>query len=306
MRAELLEGFVRRHRVPAVAAALVRADGSVEVQVAGTRRRGSDAPALASDRWHIGSCTKTFTAVLWACLVEGGRRRVGHAHCRRLRRPRRRPSGVGWSDHRRRAALPGWLRPEHRPHSDAAGLARHPSSRRAAHRRCSSSAAGAAPAAGPVCLLEPELHRRRRRHRPTGWNAIRTGPARPSLRAPQHQLGRLRRAPGDLGASGPAPTRCRRPVPRPSRRPGRAQKRQPRGVRLGGATAPHRRGLAAFCRIFLTEGGDLLHPGTIERLLAQPPGRGTRMSMGWVKPPICGEPHTPCKAPTPCGPPPRF
>ena len=42
---------------------------------------------------------------------------------------------------------------------------------------------------------------------------------------------------------------------------------------------------AAFCRIFLTEGGDLLHPGTIERLLAQPPGRGTRMSMGWVKPP---------------------
>ena len=25
-----------------------------------------------SDRWHIGSCTKTFTAVLWACLVERG------------------------------------------------------------------------------------------------------------------------------------------------------------------------------------------------------------------------------------------
>jgi CubicO group peptidase (beta-lactamase class C family) len=26
-----------------------------------------------SDRWHIGSCTKTFTAALWGCLVESGR-----------------------------------------------------------------------------------------------------------------------------------------------------------------------------------------------------------------------------------------
>ena len=38
----------------------------------GVRRRGSQDAALASDRWHIGSCTKTFTAVLWACLVERG------------------------------------------------------------------------------------------------------------------------------------------------------------------------------------------------------------------------------------------
>lgn len=39
----------------------------------GVRRRGSQDAALTSDRWHIGSCTKTFTAVLWACLVEQGR-----------------------------------------------------------------------------------------------------------------------------------------------------------------------------------------------------------------------------------------
>ncbi len=38
----------------------------------GVRRRGSQGAALASDRWHIGSCTKTFTAALWACLVERG------------------------------------------------------------------------------------------------------------------------------------------------------------------------------------------------------------------------------------------
>ena len=40
----------------------------------GVRRRGSRDPALVSDRWHIGSCTKTFTAALWGRLVE-----LGHA-----------------------------------------------------------------------------------------------------------------------------------------------------------------------------------------------------------------------------------
>ena len=38
----------------------------------GVRRRDSGDDALASDRWHIGSCTKSFTAVLWARLVERG------------------------------------------------------------------------------------------------------------------------------------------------------------------------------------------------------------------------------------------
>ena len=38
----------------------------------GVRRRGSRDAVLASDRWHIGSCAKAFTAALWACLVERG------------------------------------------------------------------------------------------------------------------------------------------------------------------------------------------------------------------------------------------
>ena len=38
----------------------------------GVRQRGSRDAALASDQWHIGSCTKAFTAALWACLVERG------------------------------------------------------------------------------------------------------------------------------------------------------------------------------------------------------------------------------------------
>lgn len=71
---ELLRRFVQRHRVPAVAAAVVPAEGSVEEHVVGVRRRGSRDLALATDRWHIGSCTKTFTAALWGRLVE-----LGHA-----------------------------------------------------------------------------------------------------------------------------------------------------------------------------------------------------------------------------------
>ena len=48
------------------------ARGPVKVHVAGVRRRDSGDAALTSDRWHIGSCTKSFTAVLWARLVERG------------------------------------------------------------------------------------------------------------------------------------------------------------------------------------------------------------------------------------------
>ncbi|MYI18902.1 MAG: beta-lactamase family protein [Acidimicrobiia bacterium] len=69
---EPLRRFAKRHRVPAVAAAVVPAEGPVEVHVFGVRRRGSRDPALVSARWHIGSCTKTFTAALWGRLVELG------------------------------------------------------------------------------------------------------------------------------------------------------------------------------------------------------------------------------------------
>ena len=73
MNDELLRRFARRYRVPAVAACVAAAEGPVDVHVVGVRRRGSQDAALASDRWHIGSCTKTFTAALWACLVERGK-----------------------------------------------------------------------------------------------------------------------------------------------------------------------------------------------------------------------------------------
>ncbi len=67
---QLLDGFCDRDRVPAVAAAVIAADGSVEAAVAGVLRRGTADRVTVSDAWHIGSCGKTMTAVLWARLVE--------------------------------------------------------------------------------------------------------------------------------------------------------------------------------------------------------------------------------------------
>lgn len=34
--------------------------------------------------------------------------------------------------------------------------------------------------------------------------------------------------------------------------------------------------------VFLNQGGDLLEPGSVERLLALPPGKGRGMAMGWA------------------------
>lgn len=69
---ELLIGFRRRFGVPALGAAVVAANGSLDVDVIGDRRRGGADPATVNDQWHIGSCAKAITAALYARLVEQG------------------------------------------------------------------------------------------------------------------------------------------------------------------------------------------------------------------------------------------
>jgi D-alanyl-D-alanine carboxypeptidase len=60
-------------KVPALAGALVTADGGLEgVWVAGTRRAGGEERVTADDLWHIGSCTKSMTSTLIALLVARG------------------------------------------------------------------------------------------------------------------------------------------------------------------------------------------------------------------------------------------
>lgn len=69
---QILNEFRQRNGVPAVGASIVDADGETISHVIGTRRRDLPDEALVSDRWHIGSCTKSITAALWARLVELG------------------------------------------------------------------------------------------------------------------------------------------------------------------------------------------------------------------------------------------
>lgn len=71
--AEPLVRFRSRYHVPAVIGAVVQRDGWVDARAIGVTRRNRDAePVTTDDRWHIGSCGKSITAVLWARLVEAG------------------------------------------------------------------------------------------------------------------------------------------------------------------------------------------------------------------------------------------
>lgn len=69
---DALDSFRTEHGVPAVVGAIVEQDGRMESAAVGTRARNGAALATIDDQWHIGSCGKSMTAVLWACLVEAG------------------------------------------------------------------------------------------------------------------------------------------------------------------------------------------------------------------------------------------
>ena len=282
---ELLEDFVRVCRVPAVAAALVGADGSVDAEVAGTRRRGFDEPVRASDRWHIGSCAKTFTAVLWARLVEAGDAEWDmpipaafadlddlHPGWAGVTVDDALQCRAGFASNIGRTRMePAWLdaRPLAWQRTDAARQALQAPPRRPgrfAYSNLSYIVVGAA-----IDRLAGAAYERALADRvlkPLGIKSAGFG-------APPEIWGhpaRLR-----LGVAGLFRGRPADPVEPKSDNP---------AVYASAATLHLAvEDWAAFCRVFLIGGGDLLRPDTIEHLLAQPPGRGTRMSMGWIKPP---------------------
>lgn len=64
-----------KHHFPAIGAAVIHADGTIEVAVVGVRKAGSDVAATAEDQFHLGSCTKAMTATLIARLVDQGKLR---------------------------------------------------------------------------------------------------------------------------------------------------------------------------------------------------------------------------------------
>ncbi|MEZ6091675.1 MAG: serine hydrolase domain-containing protein [Pirellulaceae bacterium] len=68
-----LAEVVRKHDVPGMCAAFVNADGVVQSQCFGVRKRGASDKIELTDRFPIGSNTKSMTATLAAVLVEAGK-----------------------------------------------------------------------------------------------------------------------------------------------------------------------------------------------------------------------------------------
>ncbi len=70
---KLLEEIRAKHRLPALACAVVRSNVVVAQAVVGVRKAGAPTPVTAADVWHHGSLTKSMTAMLAALLVEEGK-----------------------------------------------------------------------------------------------------------------------------------------------------------------------------------------------------------------------------------------
>lgn len=70
--ADVVEAIYIQTNVTALGAAIVHADGRIQIAVAGERTRGSGDYVQPGDLWHLGSNTKSMTALLYADLVQQG------------------------------------------------------------------------------------------------------------------------------------------------------------------------------------------------------------------------------------------
>ncbi len=69
----MLRPYLASHGLPALAGAVVQAGQVIASGAVGTRRAGAAIPVTTNDRFHLGSCTKAFTALLAGILVDEGR-----------------------------------------------------------------------------------------------------------------------------------------------------------------------------------------------------------------------------------------
>ncbi|HOV90700.1 MAG TPA: serine hydrolase domain-containing protein [Syntrophorhabdaceae bacterium] len=69
----MLTPYLSEYGLPGIAAAVVKDGKIVAAGVAGVRREGTNIQITINDRFHIGSDTKAFTALLAAMLVEEGK-----------------------------------------------------------------------------------------------------------------------------------------------------------------------------------------------------------------------------------------
>jgi len=71
--ADVLEPIRAKHKLPALAAAVVLKGQVVALDAVGVRKAGTDVAVTRDDQFHIGSCTKAMTATLVGLLVEQGK-----------------------------------------------------------------------------------------------------------------------------------------------------------------------------------------------------------------------------------------
>lgn len=69
---DTLQPILEKHHVPAIAGAIVTADGPAVMGAVGVRKMGTNIAATVDDLWHLGSNTKAMTATAVALLVEQG------------------------------------------------------------------------------------------------------------------------------------------------------------------------------------------------------------------------------------------
>ena len=282
-----LDEFRGKHRVPALGAALVGRDGLIHLEVVGVRVRGGGDPVRTDDRWHIGSCGKSMTAALYARLVELGEAEWG------TRMPDLFPDLAGAIDRAwsaitigdlfvSQAGLPANLsrgamlaafrdtRPltEQRTEATATALGRAPRRPgRFLYSNLGYIVAGAA--IERIAGLDFESALTTHVLAPLG---ITTGGFGPPPELWGHggkvlALGPLGLI--DLGRGEPAD-------------PDRDGSDNPAIMSPAGRLHLTLEDWARFQRVFLTEGGDLLRPESVERLLTPAAGRGQRQSPGWA------------------------
>lgn len=68
-----LEHLQKKYSVPALAAAVVTSDGILEIAAHGVRKMGAPPTVTVNDAFHIGSVTKSMTALLAAKIVKEGK-----------------------------------------------------------------------------------------------------------------------------------------------------------------------------------------------------------------------------------------
>lgn len=71
--APLLLPILEKHKIPALAAAVIQGDKVVGLGAVGVRQAGGQDKVTVQDLFHLGSCTKAMTATLCAKLIEEGK-----------------------------------------------------------------------------------------------------------------------------------------------------------------------------------------------------------------------------------------